>query len=69
MDRKKILGILLFVGGLAALVHGHWGTTQEARLAQFSPFAFSVTKDSVIPTGAAPGAVAAGAELLVVGRE
>ena len=70
MDGKKILGVLLLVGGLAALVYGHLSAALETHRAGFAPYAFSVAErtGSVIPTGATLRAVAAGAEPWIVGR-
>jgi hypothetical protein len=47
MDGKKILGVLLLVGGLAALVYGHLSAALETHRAGFAPYAFSVAERTV----------------------
>ena len=67
MNGMKILGILLLVGGLAAVLYGHFSYTKETREAQFGNFTLTLSekKDVAIPTWAGLGAVAAGVVLLV----
>ncbi len=69
MDGKKILGILLLVGGLAALFYGHLSYTRETRGAELGNASFSVAqkKDFAVPTWARIGALA-GPALPAAGR-
>ncbi len=70
MNGLKVLGILLLVGGLAALLYGHFSYTKDTHQAQFGNFTFAISekKDVFIPTWAGLAAVAAGVVLLVVRR-
>jgi hypothetical protein len=68
MNGLRILGIVLLIGGLAALAYGHFSYTQDTHQAQFGNFTFGISekKDVFIPTWAGLAAVAAGVVLLVV---
>lgn len=72
MDVKKIVAIVLIVGGVLALVYGGFSYTEETHEANLGPIAISVKdKQRVnIPVWAGVGAVAAGVVLLLaVGRK
>jgi len=62
MDGKKILGILLIVGGLAAVFYGHLSYTREAHEAHFGKL-LPVRENNDLAPGAwaALAAFAAGA--------
>ena len=68
MNGLKILGTVLLIGGLAALLYGHFSYTKDTHEAQFGNFTFAIAekKEVFIPTWAGLAAVAAGVVLLVV---
>ena len=69
MGGVRILGLLLILGGVAALVFGRFSYTSESHDAKIGPLEFSVQeKETVhIPDWAGAAAVAGGVLLLVVG--
>lgn len=71
MTGMRILGTLLLVGGLVALLYGHFSYTKESHEAQFGNIRFSITEkqDVAIPTWAALVALAGGVVLLVTARK
>ena len=71
MTGMKILGTLLLVGGIVALLYGHFSYTKESHEAQFGNLKFSISEkeDVAIPTWASLGALAVGVVLLVAGRK
>lgn len=71
MSTRKIVGIVLLVGGLAGLFYGHFEYTKETHEGQFGPFRFSVAEKetAVIPSWASLAVIAAGVVLLVTNRK
>lgn len=71
MAPAKIIGIVLIVGGAAALAWGGFSFTKETHKAEVGPLKFSVQERERVnvPQWAGLGAIAAGVILLVVGRK
>lgn len=70
MSGRKILAILLIVGGVLALAYGGFTYTKETHEAKIGPLELSVEeKERVnVPMWAGVAAIVVGAGLLLVGR-
>ncbi len=70
MSGRKLLAILLIVGGILALAYGGFSYTKETHEAKVGPLELSVEeKERVnVPMWAGVAAIVVGAGLLLVGR-
>jgi hypothetical protein len=71
MSGTKILGIILLVGGILALLYGHFDYTKETHQGNIGPLKFSVTEKetTIIPSWASIAVIVAGVVLLVINRK
>jgi uncharacterized membrane protein YdcZ (DUF606 family) len=71
MSGTRLLGIILLVGGILALLYGHFDYTKETHQGTIGPFKFSVTEKetAVIPSWASIAVIVAGVVLLTIKRK
>jgi hypothetical protein len=71
MDARKIIAILLIVGGALGLVYGGFSYTKETHQADLGPLQLQVneTQRVLIPLWAGIGAIVGGVLLLVGSRK
>ncbi len=71
MNARKIIAVVLIVGGVLALVYGGFSYTKEAHEAKIGPLHFEVKERErvAVPVWAGVGAIAVGVVMLLVGRK
>lgn len=71
MNARKIIAVVLIVGGVLALVYGGFSYTKETHEAKIGPLHLAVEeKEQVaVPVWAGVGAIAVGVVMLLVGRK
>jgi hypothetical protein len=71
MDLRRVVALVLIVGGILGLVYRGFSYTKESHEAKLGPLEFSVReKETVyVPTWAGIGSIAAGTMLLLMARK
>jgi drug/metabolite transporter (DMT)-like permease len=71
MNPTRIIGIILIVGGIAALAFGGFSFTKDSTVAKVGPIELSAKRkeDVNIPSWVGIGAIVLGGVLIVVGKK